>query len=83
MRDDGVSGAFPQDGSAVVDLAFAAFVLAHTACEDATVELRLDEDLLVEWCPACAALGVFVASGNVRGIRSRARATDPGSDRAS
>ena len=59
MRADGGSRASLGGDSAGVELAFAAFVLNHAGCEDAIVELRLGEGMLLEWCPMCAALEVF------------------------
>jgi len=53
------SAGFSTDLAADADLAFAAFVFAHLGCKEATVELRTDEGLLLEWCPDCAVLAVF------------------------
>ena len=41
-------------------LAFAAFALAHAACCD-VVELRIDERRILEWCPSCATVRMFVS----------------------
>jgi hypothetical protein len=35
------------------DLSFAAFNLAHTACGDDVLEVRLGESALLAWCMAC------------------------------
>ena len=43
-------------------LAFAAFALAHAACCD-VVELRIDEWRILEWCPSCATVRMFVSPG--------------------
>jgi hypothetical protein len=58
MGDEGSAGS-TRGLAAGEDLAFAAFVFAHLGCAEATVELRLGEDLLVEWCPVCAVLAAF------------------------
>ena len=59
MRDGEGSAGFSEDRAADLDLSFAAFVFAHLHCGDATVELRLGEGVLLEWCPACAVLQTF------------------------
>ena len=41
------------------NLAFVAFTLSHTPCGDGVIEARLGEELLLQWCPACAEMGVF------------------------
>ncbi|CAA9425508.1 hypothetical protein AVDCRST_MAG82-1735 [uncultured Rubrobacteraceae bacterium] len=41
------------------DFSFAAFSLAHTACGDDVVEVRLGEDTLLEWCMACSVMEIF------------------------
>jgi hypothetical protein len=41
------------------DLAFAAFSLAHAACGDDVLEVRIGEHALLEWCMACAIMRVF------------------------
>jgi hypothetical protein len=41
------------------DLAFAAFSLAHAACGDDVLEVRIDEHTLLEWCEACAVMKIF------------------------
>jgi hypothetical protein len=44
----------------VGDLSFAVFSLTHAGCgEDGVIELRLNERLLLGWCPSCAALETF------------------------
>lgn len=40
-------------------LEFAVFVLSHAGCGDGSVELRIGDRWLIEWCPACAALETF------------------------
>jgi hypothetical protein len=42
-------------------VAFAAFSLSHAACGDDLLELRLGERCLLEWCPSCAAMRMFVS----------------------
>jgi len=42
------------------DLCFAAFSLAHAACGDDVVEVRLGERALLEWCTACDVMRIFV-----------------------
>jgi len=56
------SAGFSTDLAADADLAFAAFVFAHLGCGEATVELRIGENLLLEWCPECAVLAAFSPS---------------------
>ena len=41
------------------DLTFAVFSLAHAACGDNVVEVRIGERLLLEWCMGCAVMEVF------------------------
>jgi hypothetical protein len=41
-------------------LCFAAFSLAHAACGDDVVEVRLGESALLEWCTACNVMRIFV-----------------------
>jgi hypothetical protein len=44
----------------VGDLSFAVFSLTHAGCgEEGAIELRLNERLLLGWCPSCAALETF------------------------
>jgi hypothetical protein len=52
-------------------LAFAAFTLDHAACGDGVLEVRIGERSLLEWCPSCAAMRVFV-SPDGRGRPARA-----------
>jgi hypothetical protein len=40
-------------------LSFAAFSLAHAACGDDVLEVRVGEDTLLEWCMACAVMEIF------------------------
>jgi len=40
-------------------LSFAAFSLAHAACGDHVLEVRIGERMLLEWCMACAVMEVF------------------------
>ena len=40
-------------------LSFAVFSLAHAACGDDVVEVRIGERILLEWCMACAVMEVF------------------------
>ena len=41
------------------DLSFAAFSLAHAACGDDVLEIRIGEHTLLEWCMACAVMKIF------------------------
>lgn len=41
------------------DLSFAAFSLAHAACGDDVLEVRIGEHTLLEWCMACAVMQIF------------------------
>jgi hypothetical protein len=41
------------------DLYFAAFSLAHAACGDDVVEVRLGERALLAWCMACDVMRIF------------------------
>ena len=41
------------------DIAFAAFSLAHAACGDDVLEVRIGENALLEWCMACAVMRIF------------------------
>ena len=41
------------------DLAFAAFSLAHAACGEDVLEVRIGEHALLEWCMACAVMRIF------------------------
>jgi hypothetical protein len=41
------------------ELSFAAFSLAHAACGDHVLEVRVGERMLLEWCMACAVMEVF------------------------
>ena len=40
-------------------VAFTAFVLAHAACGDDVLEVRLGEWCLLEWCTTCAVMRTF------------------------
>jgi hypothetical protein len=44
------------------ELSFAVFSLAHAACGDAVLEVRVGERMLLEWCMACADMEVFGSS---------------------
>jgi hypothetical protein len=41
------------------NLSFAAFSLAHAACGDQVLEVRIGERMLLEWCMSCAVMEVF------------------------
>jgi hypothetical protein len=41
------------------DFSFAAFSLAHAACGDDVLEVRIGEHTLLEWCMACAVMKIF------------------------
>jgi len=43
-------------------LLFAAFALAHAACCD-VVEVRVSERCILEWCPSCVTVRLFVSPG--------------------
>ncbi len=54
----------PQDSPDIAtevegDLAFVAFSLAHAACGDDVLEVRIGEHALLEWCMACAVMRIF------------------------
>jgi hypothetical protein len=50
----------PQEGiTGDEGLSFAAFSLAHAACGDQVLEVRVGERMLLEWCMACAVMEVF------------------------
>jgi hypothetical protein len=51
LSEAGVSG----EGN----ISFAAFSLAHAACGDDVLEVRIGENTLLEWCMACAVMKVF------------------------
>jgi hypothetical protein len=40
-------------------LTFAVFSLAHAACGDHVLEVRVGERMLLEWCMACTVMEVF------------------------
>ncbi len=63
MRNEAVSEVFSRDRAAGEDLSFAAFVLAHAECPGETLEVRIGEGLLLEWCPMCTALETFGVPG--------------------
>ncbi len=41
------------------DLSFAVFSLAHAACGDDVLEVRIGGGTLLEWCSACAVMEIF------------------------
>jgi hypothetical protein len=41
------------------ELSFAVFSLAHAACGDEVLEVRIGERMILEWCMACAVMEVF------------------------
>lgn len=45
------------------NLAFVAFTLSHSPCEEDVIELRLGEGLLLQWCLACADMNTYVSPG--------------------
>jgi hypothetical protein len=50
----------PRGAGSFGDLSFAVFSLTHAGCgEEGAIELRLNERLLLGWCPSCAALETF------------------------
>jgi hypothetical protein len=61
MRDDERRAGLVKDGAGSGGgLSFAAFSLTHAECgEEGVIELRLDDRLLLEWCPSCATLKTF------------------------
>jgi hypothetical protein len=61
MRDEeGRAGLVKGSAGNGGDLSFAAFSLTHAECgEEGAIELRLDDWLLLEWCPTCATLRTF------------------------
>jgi hypothetical protein len=64
MRDDERELEPLRNGAGSVgDLSFAVFSLTHAGCrEEGAIELRLNERLLLGWCPSCAALETFGSS---------------------
>ena len=62
MRDEEASALFAENPASDKDLSFVLFVLTHTGC-GVPVEVRLDEGLLLEWCPRCAVMEAFGAPG--------------------
>ncbi len=63
MRHEVEPAVSSQDRSAREDLSFAAFVLGHVECPSETVEIRLGDGLLLEWCPTCAVMETFGGPG--------------------
>ena len=62
MRDENAGADASEtrpDGSG--DLAFAAFSLTHTLCEEGAIEVRLGEGVLLACCPRCSVVEVFVS----------------------
>jgi hypothetical protein len=45
------------------DLSFAVFSLAHAACGDDVLEVRIGDRMLLEWCTGCAVMEVFGSWG--------------------
>jgi hypothetical protein len=45
------------------NLSFAAFSLEHAVCGDDVLEVRLEEEALLVWCMACAAMMIFRPGG--------------------
>jgi hypothetical protein len=41
------------------NLSFAAFSLAHAACGDHVVEVRVGEHTLLVWCMECSVMEIF------------------------
>jgi hypothetical protein len=41
------------------ELSFAVFSLAHAACGDDVLKVRIGERMLLEWCMTCAVMEVF------------------------
>ncbi len=66
MRDDERELKLLRKGAAssVGDLSFIVFSLTHAWCgEEGVIELRINEQMLLGWCPSCAALEVFESPG--------------------
>ena len=62
MRDDERELELLRKGAAssVGDLSFIVFSLTHAWCgEEGVIELRINERMLLGWCPSCAALETF------------------------
>ena len=49
----------PEAGTAEEDLSFAVFSLAHAACGDEVIEVRIGEGTLLAWCAACSVMQIF------------------------
>jgi hypothetical protein len=41
------------------ELSFAVFTLAHAACGDDVLEMRIGERMLLGWCMSCAVMQIF------------------------
>jgi hypothetical protein len=64
MREDKELGELRSNGAASTgDISFVVFSLTHAGGgEVGVIELRLGEQLLLGWCPRCAALETFGSS---------------------
>lgn len=62
MRDEEAAALSLENSALDKDLFFVLFVLTQTGC-GVPVEVRLDEGLLLEWCPRCAVMETFGAPG--------------------
>ena len=49
----------PEGTTGEGDLSFAVFSLAHAACGDEVLEVRVGERMLLGWCMSCAVMDVF------------------------
>jgi hypothetical protein len=49
----------PAEATGEGELSFAVFSLAHAACGDDVLEVRIGERMLLGWCMACAVMEVF------------------------
>ena len=43
-------------------LVFAAFALVHAACGDGVLDLRVGENCILQWCPYCAEMEMFLST---------------------
>ena len=59
MRYDVELASLSEGAAGEGDLSFAAFSLAHAACGDEVLEVRIGERMLLAWCMGCAVMEVF------------------------
>jgi hypothetical protein len=59
MRYDVELASLSEGAAGERDLSFATFSLAHAACGDEVLEVRIGERMLLAWCMGCAVMEVF------------------------